>query len=68
MKKNKVTLKSAIISLLLGAAIILFWRGIWDLADTYLYPSDVVVSAVLSILIGIGILYAFSFNLRGLRP
>jgi len=39
-----------------GTGIILFWRGIWLLADTYLYPSHAGVSATISLFVGILIL------------
>ena len=41
---------------LVGAAIILFWRGIWALADQYLFPNNSTVSALASLFIGLGIL------------
>ena len=39
-----------------GAAIILFWRGIWNLADEYLFPWQQDLSALASLLIGLGIM------------
>ncbi len=39
-----------------GAAIILFWRGIWNLADHYLFPDSSNLSAFASLAIGLGIL------------
>ncbi len=39
-----------------GAAIILFWRGIWNLADHYLFPGHSNLSAFASLFIGLGIL------------
>ncbi|MBP9812515.1 hypothetical protein KBC86_03975 [Candidatus Gracilibacteria bacterium] len=39
-----------------GAAIILFWRGIWNLADYYLFPGYPDISALASVVIGLGIL------------
>ena len=43
---------------LIGAAIILFWRGIWNLADFYLFPGDdnKHISAVASVFIGMGLM------------
>lgn len=38
------------------AAIILFWRGIWALADQYLFPDSSTISAVASLFMGLGIL------------
>jgi len=37
---------------IVGAAIILFWRGIWNLADHYLFPNTPNLSAFSSLLIG----------------
>jgi Fuseless len=39
-----------------GAAIILFWRGIWNLADLYLFPQYETLSAFISLLIGAGLM------------
>lgn len=39
-----------------GAAIILFWRGIWALGDQYIFPGHPTLSAFVSILIGVTIL------------
>ncbi len=39
-----------------GAAIILFWRGIWNLADEFLFPGHPTLSALASLMIGMGIL------------
>ena len=44
--------------ILTALAIIMFWRGIWGLMDTYLFPDNHVLSYVLSIIIGILILYS----------
>jgi Fuseless len=48
--------KSRIEAFLVGSAIILFWRGIWALADQFLFPSHATLSAIASLLIGLGIL------------
>ncbi len=58
--KHKPTLKdlwkSRIEAFFVGAAIILFWRGIWALADNFLFPDFPVISAFTSLFLGIGIL------------
>lgn len=41
---------------LIGAAIIMFWRGIWNLADNFLFFEEPVKSSVASLCIGMGIL------------
>ncbi len=51
-------------ALLIGSALVLMWRGIWHLADIYLFPNQDVVSALLSILIGFIILYMRDFDLK----
>jgi hypothetical protein len=41
---------------LMGAAIILFWRGIWNLADNYLFHGHPIESAFASLFIGMGLM------------
>lgn len=43
---------------LVGAGIILFWRGIWNLADHFLFPGDdmKMLSAAASLLLGMGLM------------
>lgn len=53
-------------AILIGAAIILFWRGIWMLADEFLFPSIHWLSAVIGLVIGLVILYVRGFHLREL--
>ena len=45
--------KSRLEAFLVGAAIILFWRGIWELADLYLFPQYPTYSALMSLLVGV---------------
>ncbi|MAF80043.1 hypothetical protein CL629_03130 [bacterium] len=44
-------------AVLIGLAVILFWRGIWGLMDLYLFPSNELISYITSAIIGIIILY-----------
>lgn len=55
-----------IAALLIGTALILFWRGIWHLADLYLFPKSPATSAVASIVLAIVILYFRDFDLKEL--
>lgn len=61
--KRKPTLlelwKARLEAFLVGSAIILFWRGVWNLADNYLFPEHPIESAFASMFIGIGILILF---------
>ena len=45
-----------ILTLIIGTAVISVWRGIWNLLNLYLYPSDIVISSIISIILGLGIL------------
>ena len=53
-------------ALLVGLALILFWRGAWMLADLYLLPDNPFLSAIISIIIGILILYVRDLDLKEL--
>ena len=59
-RRKKITMldvwKNRLKAFFVGAAIILFWRGIWNLADRYLFPGNADLSAVASLLIGLVIL------------
>lgn len=44
--------------LLVGTAVILFWRGAWGLMDLYIFPNNPVISYVVSLLVGLIILFA----------
>ena len=53
-------------AVLIATAIILFWRGIWMLADEFLFPSMPWLSALVGLLAGLLILYARGFHLKEL--
>lgn len=40
-------------SILVGTAVVLFWRGMWGVLDLYLFPSNAALSYALSTLLGI---------------
>jgi len=42
--------------ILIGFAVISFWRGIWGLMDVYLFPANYPLSLWVSVLLGIAIL------------
>ncbi len=50
-----------------GVAIIMFWRGVWGLLDTYLLPQYEILSLLVSIALGVIILYLDDFSLDELR-
>lgn len=51
-------------SAVVGVAIILFWRGVWILADIFLFPNDMLLSAAISLIAGLFILYVNDFKLK----
>ena len=53
-------------ALLVGFALIFFWRGVWMLADFYLFPDNPNISAIASIIIGMFILYIRDLDLKEL--
>lgn len=55
--KKKRNLKNILFTIVIAFAIVSFWRGIWGLMDLYLFPENQVVSLLVSVLLGIIILY-----------
>ena len=59
-RKNHSNLNSIII----GASIIMFWRGCWGLMDLYLFPNNETLSYIVSIALGLLLLYLNNFRLK----
>lgn len=57
MKKNKKNKNSNIRIMIVCIAVIMVWRGVWDLCDLFLFPDNTILSNVVSIVVGILILY-----------
>lgn len=58
MKKEKWTFGKVFHTSLIGFAIVAFWRGTWGLMDIYLFPDNRLLSFLVSILLGVVILYS----------
>jgi uncharacterized membrane protein len=43
-------------ALLIGFAVISFWRGVWGLMDVYLFPGNYSLSLWVSVILGVLIL------------
>ena len=52
--KNKT---SNLKTLLICIGVVMVWRGVWNLCDSYLFPDNPILSDVISIVVGILILY-----------
>lgn len=48
-------------------AIIMLWRGVWGLLDTYLFPGSPTLSYVSGIVLGAVILYLDNFSIDNLK-
>ena len=44
--------KQMIEAFIVAAGIILFWRGVWHLADVFVFPHDYTLSAWVSLIVG----------------
>lgn len=54
-------------NLLVVLGVVMVWRGIWDLLDYYFFPGNQLLSDVLSIVIGVLILYLPDSNIDELH-
>ncbi|MDA1209178.1 MAG: hypothetical protein O2904_04080 [bacterium] len=54
-------------TLVVVIAVVFVWRGIWNLIDIYLFPGNPLLSNVVSILLGIFLLYLPNGNISELR-
>lgn len=40
----------------IAIAVVFFWRGVWGLMDLYIFPDNLTLSYIISLVIGLGIL------------
>jgi len=57
---KKISFTDAVIILIASIATVSFWRGIWGLMDIYLFPKNQVLSLIISIIIGLIVLFIIS--------
>lgn len=55
--KKKRSFRHISYILLIAFAIVSFWRGVWQLSDLYLFPDNPLLSNLISLIMGILILY-----------
>ena len=53
-------------ALVIGFAVISFWRGIWGLLDVYLFPDQYILSLWASAILGVLILVATDYATKEL--
>ena len=64
--KQMGSFKQIIFALLIGFAVVSFWRGVWGLLDLYLLPNNQPVSLWISIIVGVVILTATHYAVKEL--
>ena len=65
-KQKKSSWKNLLVTLILAIAVVAFWRGVWILMDLYLFPNDLFISAGISLILGIFLLYSIKHRLDSL--
>jgi hypothetical protein len=53
-------------ALLIGIAVVSFWRGAWGLMDLYLFPDNPPLSFIVSLVIGLTILISTHYLIKEL--
>ncbi len=64
MKKKMKHHHKTLFALLIGAAIIAFWRGLWGLMDIYVIPDNYELSLWVTLLAGAIILAGTHYAVR----
>ena len=64
--KQMGSFKQILFALLIGFAVVSFWRGVWGLLDLYLLPNNQPVSLWISIIVGVVILTATHYAVKEL--
>jgi len=64
--KRMGSFKQILFALLIGFAVVSFWRGVWGLLELYLLPNNQAVSLWISIIIGVVILTATHYAVKEL--
>jgi hypothetical protein len=54
---QKRRIKKVLYTIIIAFAIVSFWRGVWGLMDLYLFPNNYTLSLLVSVIIGLAILY-----------
>ncbi len=63
LKQQHPNLNAIIIVL----GIIMLWRGVWGLLDLYLFPGSPTLSYLITILLGVLLLYLDDFSMDNLK-
>lgn len=64
MKTKKTVTNQTATTLLVTIAVISFWRGAWGLMDIYLFPDNQTLSFLISLSLGIALLYSTNYIIK----
>lgn len=53
-------------AIIVGIAVIAFWRGVWGLIDEYLFPANYTLSLWVSLIVGLVVLIVLHKAVREL--
>ena len=66
VKKRGLRENRVLFAILIAFAVVSFWRGVWGLMDTYLFPNNYQLSLWVSLIIGIAILILTNYATKEL--
>lgn len=49
-----------------GLGLIIFWRGVWGILDVYLFPENPALSHVISMALGLTVMYLNDYSISEL--
>ncbi|MCH8328980.1 MAG: hypothetical protein IIB81_01145 [Nanoarchaeota archaeon] len=64
--KEMGSFKRILFALLIGFAVVAFWRGVWGLLDIYLLPNNLELSLWVSLVISVVILIVTHYTVKEL--
>ncbi|MBT4165964.1 hypothetical protein HOE04_02920 [archaeon] len=66
-KKEESRAKAIIYTIIIGFAVIAFWRGVWGLLDIYIFPNNLELSLWTTTFLGIIILISTHHLIKELK-
>ena len=65
-KSHRLNLRSTLTVVTTVLAMILFWRGAWGLMDLYIFPENEALSYLVTLVLGLFLLYMDDYSLSEL--
>ncbi|MBU0662450.1 MAG: hypothetical protein ABH854_05965 [Candidatus Diapherotrites archaeon] len=51
-------------AVIVGTAVVFFWRGVWGFLDYYLFPNDMLLSYSVSFALGLIVLFGSDYTMQ----